>query len=67
MQEFEWEAAEIEILGEGSWQQEADVAFWQYSEEWKLERSLVLEADSDTVFSLHFLLTFFFALQILHD
>lgn len=33
----------------------------------KLERSLVLEADSDTVFSLHFLLTFFFALQIFHD
>lgn len=29
MQEFEWEAAEIENLGEGSWQQEADVAFWQ--------------------------------------
>lgn len=29
MQEFEWEAAEIENLSEGSWQQEADVAFWQ--------------------------------------
>lgn len=51
MQEFEWEAPEMEILGEGSWEQEADVAFWQHSGEWKLERSLALEADSDSVFS----------------